>query len=125
MKRPRRNHSSAFKAKVALAVVKGDQRLAQLAERFDVHPQQITQWKAQLLEKAGDVFATAAEKRGSEGPSLKDLQAKIGQLAMENEWNGHSLVEVGAGRCNDRHSIHFRAWGSDERSQRSGSSPGY
>jgi len=125
MKRPRRNHSSAFKAKVALAAVKGDQTLTQLAERFDVHPQQITQWKAPLLEKAGDVFATAAEKRGSEGPSLKDLQAKIGQLAMENEWNGHSLVEVGAGRCNDRHSIHFRAWGSDERSQRRGSSPGY
>ena len=52
MKRPRRNHSSAFKAKVALAAVKGDQTLAQLAERFDVHPHQITQWKAQLLERA-------------------------------------------------------------------------
>jgi transposase-like protein len=49
MKRPRRNHSSAFKAKVAFAAVKGDQTLAQLAERFDVHPHQITQWKAQLL----------------------------------------------------------------------------
>ena len=125
MKRPRRNHSSTFKAKVALAALKGDLTLAQLSERFDVHPQQITQWKAQLLERAGDVFATATEKRSAEGPSVKDLQAKIGQLAMENEWNGHSLVEVGAGRCNDRHSIHFRAWGSDERSQRSGSSPGY
>jgi len=125
MKRPRRNHSSTFKAKVALAALKGDLTLAQLSERFDVHPQQITHWKAQLLERAGDVFATTAEKRSAEGPSVKDLQAKIGQLALENEWNGHSLVEVGAGRCNDRHSIHFRAWGSDERSQRSGDSPGY
>jgi transposase-like protein len=86
MKRPRRNHSSAFKAKVALAALKGDQTLAQFAQRFDVHPQQITQWKAQLLERAGDVFATAAEKPGTEGPSVKDLQAKIGQLAMENDF---------------------------------------
>jgi len=86
MKRPRRNHSSAFKAKVALAALKGDQTLAQLSERFDVHPQQITQWKVQLLERAGDVFATASEKRSAEGPSVKDLQAKIGQLAMENDF---------------------------------------
>jgi transposase-like protein len=54
MRRPRRNHLSTFKAKVALAAIKDDQTLAQLAERFDVHPQQITQWKAQLLEKAGE-----------------------------------------------------------------------
>jgi transposase-like protein len=101
MKRPRRNHSSTFKAKVALAAIKGDQTLAQLAERFDVHPQQITQWKAQLLEKAGDVFATAAERRGTESPSLKDLQAKIGQLAMENEWKGRSRVAIGGGRYHD------------------------
>jgi transposase len=94
MKRPRRNHSSSFKAKVALAAVKGDQTLAQLAERFDVHPQQITQWKAQLLEKAGDVFATAAEKRGTEGPSVKDLQAKIGQLAMENDFLAGALGRI-------------------------------
>jgi len=52
MKRPRRNHSSLFKAKVALAAVKGDQTLAQLAHRFDVHPHQITQWKAQLLRQS-------------------------------------------------------------------------
>jgi transposase-like protein len=79
MKRPRRNHSSVFKAKVALAAVKGDQTLGQLAERFDVHPHQITQWKTQLLERAGEAFATAGERRGAEGPSLKDLQAKIGR----------------------------------------------
>ena len=52
MQRPRRNHSAAFKAKVALAAVNGDQTLAQHAERFDVHPNQITQWKADLLERA-------------------------------------------------------------------------
>jgi len=61
MKRPRRNHSAAFKAKVALAAVKGDHTLVQLAERFDVHPNQITQWKIELLQRAAEVFATAAE----------------------------------------------------------------
>ena len=58
---------------MALAVVKGDQTLAQLAERFDVRPRQITQWETQLLERAGDVFSTAAERRGSEGPTVKDF----------------------------------------------------
>jgi transposase len=94
MKRPRRHHSSAFKAKVALAAVKGDQTLAQLAERFDVHPHQITQWKAQLLERAMEVFATAGERRGAEGSSLKDLQAKIGQLAMVNDFLAGALGRI-------------------------------
>ena len=96
MNRPRRNHSSLFKAKVALAAVKGDQTLAQLAHRFDVHPHQITQWKAQLLGKAAEVFAAGGEKRNGEGPSVKDLQAKIGQLAMENDF-----LAVALGRIDD------------------------
>ena len=72
MKRPRRNHSAAFKAKVALATIKGDHTLVQLAERFDVHPNQITQWKTELLQRAAEVFATAADKR-EHGPDLKTL----------------------------------------------------
>ena len=55
-RRPRRNHTPAFKAKVALAAVKGDRTIAQLAEHFDVHPNQITAWKAQLEGGASDVF---------------------------------------------------------------------
>jgi transposase-like protein len=63
MRRPRRNHSAAFKAKAAVAALKGDQTLAALAERFDVHANQITQWKTELLQRAAEVFATAAERR--------------------------------------------------------------
>ncbi len=58
-KRPRRNHSPAFKAKVALAAVKGEKTLAELAQQFDIHPNQVTQWKAQLLDGAVEVLSTA------------------------------------------------------------------
>lgn len=94
MKRPRRNHSAAFKAKVALAAVKGDQTLTALAERYDVHPNQITQWKTELLQRAAEVFATAAEKRES-GPDIKTLHAKIGQLALENDFLSGALGRIG------------------------------
>ena len=82
MKRPRRNHAAAFKAKVALSALKGEQTLAQLAERFDVHPYQISQWKDELLQRAAEIFATAADKRAP-APDLKGLHAKIGQQALE------------------------------------------
>ena len=81
MRRPRRNHTAAFKAKVAIAALKGDKTLATLAERFDVHPDQITQWRTQLLENAGGVFASAGEKQATM-PDLKELHAKIGQQAL-------------------------------------------
>ena len=65
-RRPRRNHSPEFKAKVALAAFRGDKTLAELAKRFDVHPNQIAQWKEQLLTSAGRVFG--AEGRPAEPP---------------------------------------------------------
>ena len=86
MKQPRRNHAAFFKAKVAIAALRGDQTLSELAQQFDVHPNQIVKWKAQLQEHAKDLFATAAEHKAESGPNVKDLQAKIGQLAMENDF---------------------------------------
>ena len=92
-KRPRRNHSPAFKAKVALAAVKGDKALAELAQQFDVHPNQITQWKAQLLDGAAGVFG--AEKAASANPDVKTLHAKIGELTLANDFLEHALGKAG------------------------------
>jgi transposase len=95
MKRTRRNHSAAYKAKVALAALKGDKTLAELSQQFDVHVNQITQWKSQLLARASDVFATATERSETAGPSMKELHAKIGQLAMENDFLAGALGRIG------------------------------
>lgn len=89
-KRSRRNHSAMFKAKVALAAVKGEQTVVQLAERFDVHPNQVTHWKAQLLERAAEVFASEHGPAG-EAVNVKELHAKIGQLALENDFLSGAL----------------------------------
>ena len=78
---------------MAIAAIKGDQTLAQLAERFDVHPNQITQWKAELQERAVEVFASAADKR-EQVPDIKSLHAKIGQLALENDFLAGALGRI-------------------------------
>ena len=95
MRRPRRNHTAVFKAKVALAALKGDKSLMELSEKFDVHANQIVQWKTQLLEGAMGIFLTPAEKRDAVGgPSVKDMQAKIGQLAVENDFLAGALGRI-------------------------------
>jgi transposase len=93
-RRSRRNHSPAFKAKVALAALKGEETLAQLAERFDVHPNQITQWRSQLLEGATDVFSSGSSPKQQDGPSLKELHAKIGQQALEIDFLSGALGKL-------------------------------
>lgn len=92
MRRPRRNHTAAFKAKVAIAALRGDKTMAELAEKFDVHANQITQWKTQLLDGALGVFMSPAEKREeTAGPSMTDMQAKIGQQALEIDFLAGAL----------------------------------
>jgi transposase len=89
-RRPRRNHSPAFKAKVALEALKGEQPLIEIAERFDVHPNQITKWKRQLVENASAAFGE--EGTGAkEGPTVAELHAKIGELTMENDFLSGAL----------------------------------
>ena len=84
MKRPRRNHTATYKAKVALAALKGDKTLAELSEKFAVHASQIVQWKTQLLDGAMGVFLTSAEKARvpraeREGHAGKDRPIGIGE----------------------------------------------
>jgi transposase len=88
---------------VRLAALKGDKTLAELSEKYDVHVSQIVQWKTQLLDGALGVFLTPAEKRESQGPSVKDMQAKIGQLALENDfWPARSVVSTVRAQRDDR-----------------------
>ena len=89
-RRPRRNHSPAFKAKVALEAIKGEQPIIEIAQRFDVHPNVITKWKRQLLEGAAGVFGEA-EGDKEEGPDVAKLHAKIGELTMENDFLSGAL----------------------------------
>ena len=92
-KRPRRNHSPAFKAKVALEDLKGEEPLIVIAARFDVHPNQITKWKRQLQDGAASVFGESEEDKLT-GPSVAELHAKIGERTMENDFLSGALGRV-------------------------------
>ena len=94
-RRPRRIHSPAFKAKVALAAIKGEKTLAELAQQFDVHPNQITQWRDQLLEGASGVFGADAKAEPATAVDVKTLHAKIGELTLENDFLAGALGRAG------------------------------
>ncbi len=95
-RRPRRNHTAEFKSKVALAAIRGEKTLSELAEQYDVHPNQITQWKSQLLEGAASVFGGEAKAVPSGEPvDVKTLHAKIGELTLENDFLEGALTKAG------------------------------
>src|SRR6186713_208646 len=95
-RRPRRNHSPAFKAKVALAAVRGEKTLAELAQQFDVHPNQITTWRSQLLEGAAGVFGSEMRNEAPEPAiDVKTLHAKIGELTLANDFLAGALGKAG------------------------------
>ena len=94
-RRPRRNHSPAFKTKVALAALKGDRTMSELATQFDVHPNQIKQWKDQLLDGVTDVFDDKPKAPKEPGIDVKSLHAKIGQLTLENDFLEGALDKAG------------------------------
>jgi transposase len=94
-KRAGRNLAPAFKAKVALAALKGEKTLAELARQFDVHRNPITQWKGQLLDGAAGVFGQEKSEASAPPVDLKALHAKIGELTVENDFLEGALTKAG------------------------------
>ncbi len=85
-RRKRRNHTASFKAKVALGAVRGEHTLAELGEQFDVHPNQIQDWKKRLVDSAEDVFGGNAVEAQHTEREIEKLHAKVGQLTMEKDF---------------------------------------
>jgi transposase-like protein len=94
MKRKRRTHSPEFKSKVALAAIQGDLTMAEMVKKFDVHANQIAEWKKQLLNGAPDVFGKGARKAEETDETVQSLHAKIGQLTMENDFLERGLERI-------------------------------
>ena len=94
MTRKRRTHKPEFKAKVALTAIQGELTMAELVKKFDVHPNQITDWKKQLLSGAPDVFGGAVGKTEESEEAIQELHAKIGQLTMENDFLERGLERI-------------------------------
>ncbi len=94
-RRPRRIHSPAFKAKVAVAATKGEKTLIELAQDFDIHPNQIKQWRDQLLGGATGVFGDGPKPEPEPVIDVKTLHAKIGELTLEKDFLSGALGKAG------------------------------
>ncbi|QFT29619.1 Transposase [Labrenzia sp. THAF82] len=92
----RKRHAPEFKAKVALEALKGEETVSELASRFGVHPTMIHQWKRALLEGASDVFARGGKRKPEiDEDQVKELHAKIGELAVANDFLSRKLKPWG------------------------------
>ena len=95
-RRARRTHAAAFKAKVALAAIKGERTLAELAQQYDVHPNQITAWKVQVMEGLAGIFGSGNAGLEIAPPvDVKVLHAKIGELTLEVDFLAGALGKAG------------------------------
>jgi transposase-like protein len=94
MKRKRRTHKPEFKAKVALTAIQGELTMAEMVKKYDVHANQITEWKKQLLSGAQDVFGTGATQSEESAQTIQTLHAKIGQLTVENDFLERGLERI-------------------------------
>ena len=90
-KRKRRNHSPSFKAKVAMAAVRGDRTIADLAQHYDVHPNQIADWKKRLTSGAERLFENGVSVVPDDDHKVKELHEKIGQLTMDRDFLSRAL----------------------------------
>jgi transposase len=91
MSRKRRNHSPDFKSKVAIAAIKGDETLSELARRYNINANLIVKWKKLLLDNSAEVFASGKGLAPDRESEIKDLQAKIGEITMENSFLSKAL----------------------------------
>ena len=94
MRRKRRTRKPEFKAKVAMTAVQGELTMAEMVKKFDVHANQITEWKKQLLSGASDVFGDGVSKTEAAEETIQELHAKIGQLTMENDFLERGLERI-------------------------------
>lgn len=91
MSKKRKQYSNDFKAKVALAAIRGDETVPQLAERYGLHPTQINSWKRHLMEQAAELFSRGNGNHKENERSVDDLHRVIGQLTVERDFLARKL----------------------------------
>ena len=92
-RRQRRTHSATFKDQVAVAALRGDKTVAEIAEKFEINPNQVTAWKTQLLKRSSEAFGEKAD--GTSAPNIEKMEAKIGRLTLANDFLELALIKAG------------------------------